>query len=90
MLRPQARQQPPEAVISALTRAGLSLGTVLSMEAWKAQEVLDLLHSVHVGAAPGPTPVVPMNPSTWPDPSGFSGRPAEAQDGSVLRFSTQD
>jgi hypothetical protein len=73
MLRPQARQQPPEAVISALTRAGLSLGTVLSMEAWKAQEVLDLLRSVRVGEAPGRTSVVAMNPSTWPEPPGFPG-----------------
>jgi hypothetical protein len=90
MLRPKCRQQPPEAVISELTRAGLSLGTVLAMEARKAQEVLDLLRSVRVGEAAGPTPVDRLAPPPWPDAPRFRGVPGDAQDGSMLRFSTQD
>ena len=34
---------PPETVILALTRAGISRATAMAMEPWKAQEVLDLL-----------------------------------------------
>lgn len=34
---------PSEHVIAELIRAGLSWGTAMSMERWKAQEVLDLL-----------------------------------------------
>jgi hypothetical protein len=36
----------PAAVVSELLDAGLSRGTVQSMEGWKAQEVLELLRSV--------------------------------------------
>ena len=39
----------PETVAAELLRAGLSRSTVLAMESWKAQEVLDLLHSAHAG-----------------------------------------
>jgi hypothetical protein len=90
MRRSQGRQRPAEAVISELTRAGLSLGTVMAMEAWKAQEVLDLLRSVRVGEAAGQTPVVPLAPAPWPGPAGFRQSPEEVVDGSMLRFSTQD
>jgi hypothetical protein len=79
-----------EAVISELIRAGLSLGTVMAMEAWKSQEVLGLLRSVRVGEATGRTPVVPLNPPAWPDASRLRGLAGEVSDGSMLRFSTQD
>ena len=42
---PGSRPLPP-AVVSELLDAGLSRGTVQSMERWKALEVLDLLRSV--------------------------------------------
>ena len=35
----------PDTLVSELLQAGLSPGTVQAMEHWKAQEVLDLLHS---------------------------------------------
>lgn len=34
---------PPAALVSALVRAGVSFGTAMAMERWKAQEVLELL-----------------------------------------------
>ncbi|MFN2582289.1 MAG: hypothetical protein ABR498_06065 [Candidatus Dormibacteria bacterium] len=34
---------PPDAVVTALVRAGVSLPTALAMERYKALEVLDLL-----------------------------------------------
>lgn len=40
---PSGPRPLPDAVISALLSAGLSRATVLAMEGWKAQEVLDLL-----------------------------------------------
>jgi hypothetical protein len=48
MDRPPAHRPPPAAIVSALVRAGVSFGTAMAMERWKAQEVLDLLG----GAAP--------------------------------------
>jgi len=39
-----AHRVPPESVILALTRAGISRATAMQMDPWKAQEVLDLLH----------------------------------------------
>jgi hypothetical protein len=43
MDRPPAHRPPPAAIVSALVRAGVSFGTAMAMERWKAQEVLDLL-----------------------------------------------
>jgi hypothetical protein len=42
---------PPAALVLALVSAGISLGTAMAMERWKAQEVLDLL-----GGPPGGSP----------------------------------
>lgn len=42
-------QALPEGLVSELVAAGISRGTVLAMQPWKALEVLDLL-----GASPGP------------------------------------
>ena len=36
-------QPPPDAVVVALVRAGVSLPTALAMEPYKAAEILDLL-----------------------------------------------
>ena len=38
-------QPPPDAVVAALVRAGLSLSTALAMEPYKAAEVLELLRA---------------------------------------------
>ena len=47
------RRVPSESVILALTRAGISRTTAIQMDAWKAQEVLDLLHErAALGANP--------------------------------------
>jgi hypothetical protein len=44
---------PPAAIVSALVRAGVSLGTAMAMERWKAQEVLDLLGTAASPSARG-------------------------------------
>jgi hypothetical protein len=43
MDRSPAHRPPPAALVTALVRAGVSFGTAMAMERWKAQEVLDLL-----------------------------------------------
>ncbi|MGI0130452.1 MAG: hypothetical protein ACREEC_09945 [Thermoplasmata archaeon] len=43
MDRPLIHRPPPAALVTALVRAGVSFGTAMAMERWKAQEVLDLL-----------------------------------------------
>jgi hypothetical protein len=43
MDRPPIHRPPPAALVTALVRAGVSVGTAMAMERWKAQEVLDLL-----------------------------------------------
>ena len=76
----------PEPVVAELLRAGLSRSTVLAMEHWKAQEVLDLLHSTHLGEghrwAPDFCP--------WGHGAASLGGPASSPAGPVLGFSTQD
>lgn len=42
-------EPPPQHVVDALVRAGVSLGTALAMERWKAAEVLDLLQQPRPG-----------------------------------------
>ena len=59
-----AGQPLPEAVVSALIRVGLSRSTVLAMERWKAQEVLDLLHSAQAGGRG--EPIAPTSPLARP------------------------
>jgi len=80
------RQPVPETVAAELLRAGLSRSTVLAMESWKAQEVLDLLHSAHAGEGRHwvrelrtRTPGRPLMPG-----------PASSPAGPVLGFSTQE
>jgi hypothetical protein len=72
----------PESVVTELVHAGLSRSTVLAMEPWKAQEVLDLLHSAHAGEgqhrAPGWGARAPRSGAVSPPP------------GPLLGFSTQD
>ena len=43
MSRFPAHQPPPATVVAELMRAGLSWGTAMAMERWKAEEVLELL-----------------------------------------------
>ncbi len=43
MDRSPIHRPPPAALVTALVRAGISFGTAMAMERWKAQEVLDLL-----------------------------------------------
>jgi len=38
-----AHQPPPATLVAELVRAGLSWGTAMAMERWKAEEVLELL-----------------------------------------------
>ena len=76
----------PEAVVTELVRAGLSRNTVLAMERWKAQEVLDLLHSAHTGDSHR---WVPEFRSRAPGRSLLPG-PSSSPGGPVLGFSTQD
>lgn len=45
MSRFPAHQPPPAAVVAELMRAGVSWGTAMAMERWKAEEVLELLTS---------------------------------------------
>ena len=42
-MRRPIRQIPPDTVVAALVRAGVSLPTALAMERYKADEILDLL-----------------------------------------------
>jgi hypothetical protein len=76
----------PEHLVSELLRAGLSRNTVLAMEHWKAQEVVDLLHSAHLGAGHR------WAPDFSPRGHGLSsmGGAASSPAGPVLGFSTQD
>lgn len=76
----------PEPVVTELLRAGLSRSTVLAMEHWKAQEVLDLLHSAHLGDGHR------WAPDFCSRGSGRTslGGPASSPVGPVLGFSTQD
>jgi len=76
----------PETVAGELMRAGLSRNTVLAMESWKAQEVLDLLHSSHAGE--GRHWVLELR-SRAPGRPQLSGPPSSPA-GPVLGFSTQD
>ena len=48
---PSGPRPLPAAVISELLDAGLSRSTVLAMEGWKAQEVLDLLRCSRASAS---------------------------------------
>ena len=45
MSRFPAHQPPPATVVAELMRAGVSWGTAMAMERWKAEEVLELLNS---------------------------------------------
>jgi hypothetical protein len=76
----------PEPVVTELLRAGLSRSTVLAMERWKAQEVLDLLHSAHLGEGHRWTPEFHSRAHGL----GSLGGPASSPAGPVLGFSTQD
>ena len=80
------RQPVPETVAAELIRAGLSRGTVLAMESWKAQEVLDLLHSAHAGEGRHWVRELRSRTSGLPQLPGSANSPA----GPVLGFSTQD
>jgi hypothetical protein len=48
--RSRVHHPPPAALVLALVRAGISVGTAMAMERWKAQEVLDLLGGAPAGA----------------------------------------
>ena len=76
----------PEPVVTELLRAGLSRSTVLAMERWKAQEVLDLLHSARLGEGHRWTPEFHSRGHGL----GSLGGPASSPAGPVLGFSTQD
>ncbi|MGA9113102.1 MAG: hypothetical protein WB802_04795 [Candidatus Dormiibacterota bacterium] len=76
----------PETVAAELLRAGLSRGTVLAMESWKAQEVLDLLHSAHAGEGRHWVRELRSRAPGRPQMPG----PASSPTGPVLGFSTQD
>ncbi|MGP8162082.1 MAG: hypothetical protein ACLQGJ_12830 [Candidatus Dormibacteria bacterium] len=80
------RQPLPESVVSELLGAGLSHSTVLAMESWKAQEVLDLLHSAHPGDGHHWVPEFRRRGSGHPRLPGPASSPA----GPVGGFSTQD
>ncbi|HEX3605470.1 MAG TPA: hypothetical protein VH134_06075 [Candidatus Dormibacteraeota bacterium] len=53
MDRSPAHRPPPAALVTALVRAGVSFGTAMAMERWKAQEVLDLLGGTMPAALTG-------------------------------------
>jgi len=53
MDRPPIHRPPPAALVTALVRAGVSVGTAMAMERWKAQEVLDLLGGTHSASRSG-------------------------------------
>jgi hypothetical protein len=72
----------PEPVVAELVRAGLSRSTVLTMGAWKAQEVLDLLHSGHAGEGH-------QRAAGWAARAPLPGAPSPGP-GPLLGFSTQD
>jgi hypothetical protein len=76
----------PETVVTELIRAGLSRSTVLAMDGWKAQEVLDLLHSAHLGDGHRWSPDFRSRGHGL----GSLGGPASSPAGPVLGFSTQD
>ncbi|MGD1052783.1 MAG: hypothetical protein ABR950_03035 [Candidatus Dormibacteria bacterium] len=76
----------PEPVVTELLRAGLSRGTVLAMERWKAQEVLDLLRSAHHGEGHRWAPDFCSRGAG----RASAGGPASLPAGPVLGFSTQD
>ena len=76
----------PERLAAELIRAGLSRGTVLAMESWKAQEVLDLLHSAHAGEGRHWVCELRSRAPGRPQMPGAPSSPA----GPVLGFSTQD
>lgn len=80
------RQPLPETVVTQLLLAGLSRRTVLAMEARKAQEVLDLLHSAHLGDGRSWAPEMRAPASDGCSVPGAMSPPA----GPVLGFSTQD
>jgi len=82
----KGRPPVPESTVTELIRAGLSRSTVLAMETWKAQEVLDLLHSAHAGEAHHWAPGWGSRAS---DPTPRSG-PVSSTPGPLLGFSTQD
>ncbi len=48
MDRDPVHRPPPAPIVAALVRAGLSPATAQAMEAWKAREVLDLLHGTRM------------------------------------------
>jgi len=83
---PTGRQPLPESVVAELMRAGLSRGTVLAMEGWKAQEVLDLLHSTRAGEGHHWVPDFHRRSAGRPLLPGPASSPA----GPVLGFSTQE
>ncbi len=80
---PSDRQPLPEALVSELLEAGISRATVLAMERWKAQEVLELLRSSRARELPGWDPGSGEVPSAAPFAPQGSGR-------SMVRFSTQE
>ena len=80
------REPLPETVVAELLRAGLSRSTVLAMEGWKAQEVLDLLHSAHAGEGRHWVRELRSRAPGRPQRPGPASSPA----GPVLGFSTQE
>jgi hypothetical protein len=63
----QSGPQPlPQSLVAELIEAGISPSTVLAMEGWKAQEVVELLRSsrrretARWGGGPGESPAAPL------------------------------
>lgn len=44
----RGHEPPPAAVVAELVRCGVSFGTAMAMEKWKAQEVLELLSAQYM------------------------------------------
>ena len=76
----------PESVVTELLHAGLSRSTVLAMEHWKAQEVLDLLRSAHAGEGRQRSSDLRARAAELSARAGLGSPPG----GPVLGFSTQD
>ncbi|MBV8195112.1 MAG: hypothetical protein JOY80_06240 [Candidatus Dormibacteraeota bacterium] len=49
---PRLHQPPPDAVVRALVRAGVSMPTALAMEWYKAVEILELLRNERLASQP--------------------------------------
>ena len=76
----------PDPVVTELLHAGLSRSTVLAMETWKAQEVLELLRSAHAGDGRQLASDLRARAAELSARAGLGG----SQGGPVLGFSTQD